>query len=138
MDAVYRLRFDDCGHDHSIHCDNPTWTVFLSCCRSGVKPGNRAIRTVSFNSAPSLHGWVDYGGRNRLWSPYMVGVLLCGIGLLLIYAYRIRVEEKVLVRHFGGDMWSIGSGRGGCFLEYGNEVTGISKGQKGESAITEF
>ncbi|SHK57608.1 methyltransferase family protein [Alicyclobacillus tolerans] len=29
------------------------------------------------------------------------GVLLCGIGLLLIYAYRIRVEEKVLVQHFG-------------------------------------
>lgn len=29
------------------------------------------------------------------------GVLLCGIGLLLIYAYRVRVEEKVLVQHFG-------------------------------------
>lgn len=29
------------------------------------------------------------------------GVLLCGIGLLVIYAYRIHVEEQVLIDYFG-------------------------------------
>ncbi len=45
-------------------------------------------------------GWITAVGIGfglRTWW----GVLLCGIGLLLIYAYRIRVEEKVLVEHFG-------------------------------------
>ncbi|WP_373278584.1 methyltransferase family protein [Alicyclobacillus shizuokensis] len=45
-------------------------------------------------------GWfvaVGIGFGLRTWW----GVLLCGVGLFLIYAYRIRVEEKVLVEHFG-------------------------------------
>jgi protein-S-isoprenylcysteine O-methyltransferase Ste14 len=45
-------------------------------------------------------GWivgVGIGFGLRTWW----GLLLCGIGLLLIYAYRIHVEEKVLVQHFG-------------------------------------
>ncbi|QSO47344.1 methyltransferase family protein [Alicyclobacillus mengziensis] len=29
------------------------------------------------------------------------GVVFCGVGLLLIYVYRIRIEERALIQHFG-------------------------------------
>lgn len=45
-------------------------------------------------------GWLTVVGVGlglRTWW----GTFLCGVGLLLIYAYRIHVEEQAMIRHFG-------------------------------------
>lgn len=45
-------------------------------------------------------GWITAVGIGlslRTWW----GAALCGVGLLLLYIYRIHVEEKMMIRHFG-------------------------------------
>ncbi len=45
-------------------------------------------------------GWITAVGIGlslRTWW----GTALCGVGLLLLYVYRIHVEEQMMIRHFG-------------------------------------
>ena len=55
----------------------------------------RLIRHPSYTG-----GWITFIGIGlglRTWW----GTLLCGVGLLLIYGYRIRIEERAMINHFG-------------------------------------
>jgi protein-S-isoprenylcysteine O-methyltransferase Ste14 len=55
----------------------------------------RLIRHPSYTG-----GWITAIGIGlglRTWW----GTLLCGVGLLLIYGYRIHIEERAMIQHFG-------------------------------------
>ncbi len=55
----------------------------------------RLIRHPSYTG-----GWVTAIGTGlglRTWW----GALLCGVGLLLFYGYRIHIEERAMIHHFG-------------------------------------
>jgi protein-S-isoprenylcysteine O-methyltransferase Ste14 len=55
----------------------------------------RLIRHPSYTG-----GWITAIGIGlglRTWW----GTLLCGVGLLLLYGYRIHIEERAMINHFG-------------------------------------
>jgi len=55
----------------------------------------RLIRHPSYTG-----GWLTPVGVGLVAHTW-IGTLICAIGLLLVYGYRIRVEERALIDHFG-------------------------------------
>lgn len=47
-------------------------------------------------------GWISIVGIGLGLGTWW-GVLLCGVGLFFIYAYRISVEERAMIQHFGDE-----------------------------------
>jgi protein-S-isoprenylcysteine O-methyltransferase Ste14 len=100
MDSIRWLHSNDCWNGCSIFGNYSAWTFFSPVV--GVVSNQEIVKTGLYRWIHPAYtgGWVTAIGIGLGLSTWW-GALLCGNGLLLIYMYRIHIEEKLLVQNFG-------------------------------------